>query len=59
MYVINIDNIELSIFKPKVIFDNFEINGVNKKDISNIKLEYNQNNIKMFVKEYMFILETS
>ena len=45
--VINIDNIELSIFKPKVIFDNFEINGVNKKDISNIKLEYNQNNIKI------------
>ena len=52
--VINIDNIELSIFKPKVIFDNFEINGVNKKDISNIKLEYNQNNIKIgfFTNDY-------
>ena len=52
--VINIDNVELSIFKPKVIFDNFEINGVNKKDISNIKLEYNQNNIKIgfFTSDY-------
>ena len=52
--VINIDNVELSIFKPKVIFDNFEINGVNKKDISNIELEYNQNNIKIgfFTSDY-------
>ena len=32
------DDVELSIFKPKVIFDNFEINGVNKKDISNIEV---------------------
>ena len=45
--VVDIGNIELSIFKPKVIFDNFEINGINAKDISNIKLKFNHNNIKI------------
>lgn len=52
--VLNIDNVELSIFQPKVIFDNFEINGVSKKDISNIKLKFNQNNIKIsfFTNDY-------
>ena len=45
--VVDIGNIELSIFKPKVIFDNFEINGINTKDISNIKLKFNHNNIKI------------
>lgn len=52
--VIDIDNIELSIFQPKVIFDNFEINGVSKKDISNAKLKFNENNIKVsfFTSDY-------
>ena len=52
--VIDIDNIELSIFKPKVIFDNFEINGVSQKDIHNIKLKSNENNIKIsfFTNDY-------
>ena len=45
--VLKLDNIKLSNFKPKVIFDNFEINGVDTKDISNAKLKYNQNNIKV------------
>ena len=45
--VFNIDNIELSTFEPKVIFDSFEINGVNQKDISNMKFKFNQNNIKI------------
>ena len=52
--VFNIDNIELAIFQPKVIFDNFEINGINRKDISDIKLKFNQNNIKIsfFTNDY-------
>ena len=52
--VFNINNIELSIFKPKVIFDNFEINGARKKDISNMKLKSNENNIKIsfFTNDY-------
>ena len=29
--VFNPDNIEVSKFKPKVIFDKFEVNGVNRK----------------------------
>lgn len=43
----NPDKIELSSFKPKVIFDNFEISGVNIKDISNKKFKSNENNIKV------------
>lgn len=52
--VLNIDDIELSTFEPKVIFDNFEINGINEKYISNIKLKFNQNNIKIsfFTNDY-------
>ena len=52
--VLNISNIELSIFKPKVIFDNFEVNGVRKQDISNMKLKSNENNIKIsfFTNDY-------
>lgn len=45
--VFNSQDIELSTFEPKVIFDNFEINGTNKKDISNIKFKSNENNIKI------------
>lgn len=52
--VVYTDNIELSSFQPRVIFDNFEINGVSKKDISHEKLRYNQNNIKInfFTNDY-------
>ena len=50
----NSQDIELSTFEPKVIFDNFEINGTNKKDISNIKFKSNENNIKInfFTNDY-------
>ena len=49
-----LDNIEISEFIPKVIIDSIEVNGVNKKDISNIKLNYNENNIKInfFTNDY-------
>ena len=52
--VLNVDNIELSIFQPKIIFDNFEINGISEKDISNTKLKYNHNTIKIsfFTNDY-------
>ena len=52
--VFNSQDIELSTFEPKVIFDNFEINGKNKKDISNIKFKSNENNIKInfFTNDY-------
>ena len=52
--VFNSQDIELSTFEPKVIFDNFEINGTNKKDISNIKFKSNENNIKinLFTNDY-------
>ena len=52
--VFNSQDIELSTFEPKVIFDNFEINGTNKKDISNIKFKSNENNIKInfFTNDY-------
>ena len=52
--VFNSQDIELSTFEPKVIFDNFEINGTNNKDISNIKFKSNENNIKInfFTNDY-------
>ena len=52
--VFNSQDIELSTIEPKVIFDNFEINGTNKKDISNIKFKSNENNIKInfFTNDY-------
>ena len=52
--VLNVDNIELSIFQPQIIFDNFEINGISEKDISNTKLKYNHNTIKIsfFTNDY-------
>ena len=52
--VFNSQDIELSTFEPKVIFDNFEINDTNKKDISNIKFKSNENNIKInfFTNDY-------
>lgn len=53
--VFNPDNVYISEFKPKIIFDNFEVNGSNKKDISNTKFKYNENNIKIsfFTNDYM------
>ena len=41
------DNVEVDKFKPNVILDRVEVNGVNKKDISNTKLKYSENNIKI------------
>ncbi len=52
--VINPNNINVSKFKPNVILDSVEVNGVNKKDISNTKLKYRENNIKIrfFTNDY-------
>ena len=52
--ILNTDNIELYIFEPKVIFDNFDINGVSEKNISNRKLKFYENNIKVsfFTNDY-------
>ncbi|MBE6062617.1 MAG: histidine kinase [Clostridium butyricum] len=44
---INIDNVEVCTFQPKVMFDSFEVNGISKKYIPNMKLKYNENNIKI------------
>lgn len=51
---IDIDNIKLSEFKPKVIFDRFEVNGIDKNNISDMNLKYNENNIKIsfFTNDY-------
>jgi len=48
------NNVEVPKFKPIVVFDRIEVNGVNKKDISNTKLKYNENNIKIsfFINDY-------
>lgn len=53
--VFNPDNVDVSEFKPKIIFDSFEVNGVNRKDIFNNKLKYNENNIKIsfFTNDYI------
>ncbi|MDD6795936.1 MAG: ATP-binding protein [Clostridiaceae bacterium] len=45
--IIDSDAVAISEFKPKVIFDSFEVNGISRKDISNTKLKYNENNIKI------------
>ncbi|MBQ3422428.1 MAG: histidine kinase [Romboutsia sp.] len=52
--VFNPNNVDISGFEPNIIFDNFEINGVNKKDISNTKLKYSENTIKVnfFTNDY-------
>ena len=52
--IIDIDNIKLSEFKPKVIFDRFEVNGIDKNNIFNMNLKYNENNIKIsfFTNDY-------
>ena len=52
--VFNPNNIDASEFKPKVILDGIEVNGVDKKDISNTKLNYNENNVKIsfFANDY-------
>lgn len=52
--VIDIDNIELSVFQPKVMFDSFEVNGISTKDISGRKFSFNDNNIKInfFTNDY-------
>ena len=32
---------------PNIMVDDFEVNGVNKKDISNTELKYSENNMKI------------
>ena len=56
----NPDNIEVSQFKPKVILDSVQVNGVNRKDISNTKLKHNEHNIKInfFTNDYTLIFDT-
>ena len=58
--VFNPDNIESSRFNPKVIVDKVEVNGIDKKDISNTKLKYNENNIKIsfFTNDYANVKKT-
>ena len=53
--VFNPNKIHISKFKPNIIVDNFEVNGLNKKDISNTKFKYNENNIKIsyFTDDYV------
>ena len=52
--VINTNDIELSIFQPKVIFDYFEVNGISELDISNKNFKSYENNIKVsfFTNDY-------
>ena len=47
----DIDGFEV---KPQIMIDDFEVNGVNKKDISNTGLKYSENNIKIsfFTNDY-------
>ena len=45
--VIDINDIKISAFQPKVIFENFEVNGISKKAVPNMHLNYNENNIKI------------
>ena len=56
----NPDNIEISQFKPNIILDSVQVNGVNKKDISNTKLKHNEHNIKInfFTNDYTLIFDT-
>lgn len=51
---IDVDNIELSVFQPKVIFESFEINGISTKGLSDRRLKFNENNIKInfFTNDY-------
>ena len=48
------DSVELSLFKPEIIFDKFEVNGVAEKYISSKKLKSTDNNIKVsfFTNDY-------
>ena len=50
----NPDNIEISQFKPNITIDSVQVNGVNRKDISNTKLKHNEHNIKInfFANDY-------
>lgn len=52
--IIDINNIELSAFKPKVIIDGFEVNGMSMKSINNEKFNYSENSIKVsyFTNDY-------
>ena len=52
--IVDTNNIELSQFQPKITLENFEINGINREDISNTNLKYNENNIriKFFSNDY-------
>ena len=56
----NPDNIEISQFKPNIIIDSVQVNGVNRKDISNTKLKHNEHNIKInfFTNDYTLIFDT-
>ena len=56
----NPDNIEISQFKPNIILDSVQVNGVNRKDISNTKLKHNEHNIKInfFTNDYTLIFDT-
>ncbi|WP_294407315.1 two-component regulator propeller domain-containing protein [uncultured Clostridium sp.] len=45
--VIDIDNLELSAFKPQVILEAFEVNGLERSYISDMRLKHNQNNVKI------------
>lgn len=48
------ENISVSKFTPKVIFDNFQVKGLQYSDISNHKFESSENNISLsfFVDDY-------
>ena len=54
------NNIEISQFKPNIIIDSVQVNGVNRKDISNTKLKHNEHNIKInfFTNDYTLIFDT-
>ena len=53
--VFNPDDVEVSGFKPQVILDRVEVNGVERKDTCNTELKYSENNIKInfFTNDYM------
>ena len=52
--VFNPSDINAFEVKPKIMIDDFEVNGVNKKDICSTELKYSENNIKIsfFTNDY-------
>ena len=52
--VFNPSDINAFEVKPEIMIDDFEVNGINKKDISNTELKYSENNIKIsfFTNDY-------